>query len=62
VVWGTFLGTKVSSKFSLLEFNLFTPRLLPDEFLNILIPREVNVQAIDGFIYVLAYRIMLLKM
>jgi hypothetical protein len=27
-----------------------------------LIPREVNVQAIDGFIYVLAYRIMLLKM
>ncbi len=51
----------LSSKFSLLELNLFTPRL-PDELLDILTPHEVNVQAIDGFIHVLAYCIMLLKM
>jgi hypothetical protein len=62
--YGGHFGDKefpLSSKFSLLEFNLLIPRL-PDEFLNILTPHEVNDQAIDGFIYVLAYRIMLLKM
>jgi hypothetical protein len=54
-------GFPLSSKFSLSEFNLFTPRL-PDEFLNILTPHEINVQAVDGFIYIIAYHIMLLKM
>ncbi len=62
-MWWTFRGQRFSIflEISLLEFNLFTPRL-PDEFPNILTPHEINVQAIDSFIYVLAQSFLLLKM